>query len=98
MAFLAPRRDLRRANCALRYEFLVRIAPHAALISDVFSHGAPLRILRERCLPALSSSLGHRPAHEIRWLAVGKRLISSPISPASTRAVVSFTPGIGVRF
>ena len=51
----------------------------------VFSAGgAPLRILLERRLPALSSLRGQRPAHEIRWPAVGKRLMSMLISEMIT--------------
>ena len=55
-------RLLGTASCAealkLRLEVraFVLMAAHAALTSVVFSHGAPLRIRVERCLPALSSS------------------------------------------
>ncbi len=52
----------------------------------VLSQGAPLRIRVERRLPALSSFRGHRPAQEIRWPAVGKRLMSMPISATITWA------------
>jgi len=43
----------------------------------VLSHAAALRMRVERRLPALSSFLGHRPAHEIRCPAVGKRLMDA---------------------
>lgn len=50
----------------------------------------------ERRLPALSSLRGHRPAQEMRWPAVGKRDMSTPISATTTLAVRSLTPGIVV--
>ena len=56
--------------------------------------GAPLRRRVERRLPALSSLRGQRPAQEIRWPAVGKRLMSVPISETMTCAVRSLTPGM----
>lgn len=54
----------------------------------------PRRALAQPRLPALSSLRGHRPAHEIRCPAVGKRLISVPISETMTCAVRSLTPGM----
>ena len=53
-----------------------------------------LRTRVERRLPALSSLRGHRPAQEIRWPAVGKRDMSTPISANTTLAVRPLTPGI----
>src|SRR5262249_59001170 len=97
MAFLAPRRALRRKNCAGREEFLVRTAAQAAVTRVVLSHGAPGRTRVERRFPALSSWRGHSPAQETRWAAVGKRVMSMPISATRTWATVSLTPGIVIR-
>src|ERR1700758_2489317 len=63
----------------------------------VLSQGAPLRIRVDRRLPALSSFFGHRPAQEIGCPAVGKRLMSRPISARMTRALNSSMPGMVVR-
>jgi len=41
-------------------------AAQAHWMRVVFSQGAPLRMRVDRRLPALSSFLGHRPAHEIK--------------------------------
>ena len=54
--------------------------------------GKLLRSLVERRLPALSSLRGHRPAQEIRWAAVGKRAMSTPISAMMTAAAILSTP------
>src|SRR5215831_4033711 len=94
MAFLGPRRLLRRRNCARRYVSLVRAAAQAACTRVVFNQGLLGRVRVERRLPALSSRRGQRPAQETRWPAVGKRVISKPISETKTRATVSLTPGI----
>jgi hypothetical protein len=51
----------------------------------------------ERRLPALSSLRGHRPAQEIRWPAVGKRLMSRPISARMRQALNASMPGMVVR-
>ena len=61
MAFFAPRRERRRAYCAGRYPFLVRVADQAHWIRVLFSQGAPFFICVERLLPALSSFLGQSP-------------------------------------
>jgi hypothetical protein len=45
---------------------------------------SPLRIRVDSRLPALSSFFGHRPAQEIKCPAVGKRLMSRPISARMT--------------
>ena len=45
-----------------------------------FAGTAPFRIRVDRRLPALSSFLGQRPAQEMRWVALAKRLMSLPIS------------------
>ena len=73
-----------------------RAAAHAAWHSSVLSQGAPLRNLVERRLPALSSFLGHSLAQEIKWPAVGNRLMSRPISQTITAAATSPTPGTPV--
>ena len=46
--------------------------------------GGALRIRLDRRLPALSSFLGQKPAQEIRFPTVGKRLMSPPISARMT--------------
>jgi hypothetical protein len=65
--------------------------------SPRFREGRLLRIRVERRLPALSSFLGHRPAQEIRCPAVGKRLMSRPISARMTQALNSLMPGMVVK-
>src|SRR5262249_9137189 len=72
-------------------------AAQAAVTSVVLSHGAPGRTRVDRRFPALSSLRGHSPAQEIRWAAVGKRVMSTPISATRTWATVSLTPGIVTR-
>lgn len=54
--------------------------------------GVPGRVRVERRLPALSCSCGQRPAQESRWPAVGKRVMSRPISARITRATVVLIP------
>lgn len=71
-----------------------RVAAHAAVMRVGLSQGALCRVRVDRRLPALSSRRGHKPAQEIRWPTVGKRVMSVPISAMSTRAVVSLSPGI----
>ena len=48
--------------------------------------GAALARLAARRLPALSWLPGHIPAQDARWPAVGKRLMSVPISATSASA------------
>src|SRR3989442_16202 len=96
-AFIGPRRALRRRNCDRGYDSFFRAAAQAACTSTVFSHGAPFRTRVERCLPALSSLLGHKPAHETRCAELGNRDMSIPISLTITWATVSLTPGIVVN-
>ena len=45
-------------------------------------------------MPADSSLPGHVPAQEARWAAVGKRVMSAPISSTITSAVRRPTPGM----
>src|SRR5688500_20301230 len=85
MAFFAPRRLLMRRNCARRYPSFLWVAAHAALTWVGFRQGALCRVGDERRLPALSSSCGQNPAHELRCHADGKRLISELISSSLLR-------------
>src|SRR6516225_8234482 len=75
-----------------RAERLFGAAAHCTRV--VLSQGAPLRIRVDRRLPALSSFFGHRPAQEIRCPAVGKRLMSRPISARMISALRTLTPGM----
>src|SRR3954465_1558789 len=54
----------------------------AALDQGCLEPRGALRMRVDRRFPALSSFLGHRPAHEIRCAAVGNRPMSVPISAA----------------
>src|SRR5664280_2310015 len=54
----------------------------------------PLRVRPDLCLPADSLLPGHKPAHDARWAAVGKRDMSTPISEMITCAARSPIPGI----
>src|SRR5499427_7769386 len=98
MAFLGPRRLVMRRNWARKYESRVRAADHAAWTRVVLSQGLLERVRVESRLPALSCKRGQRPAHETRWAAVGKRVMSKPISATITRATVSLTPGMVIRW
>src|SRR4029453_6516295 len=89
MAFLGPRRLLGRRDCARKYPSFLREAAQAACTSVVFSQGLLGRVRVDRRLPALSSRRGQSPAHETRWPAVAKRVMSKPISATRTRARVS---------
>src|SRR5215211_2128405 len=61
------------------------------------SQGLPLRVFPLRRLPALSLLPGHIPAQDARWLALGKRAMSVPISATSASATYRPTPGIVSR-
>src|SRR5664280_1491265 len=57
----------------------------------------PLRVRPDLCLPADSADSllpGHKPAHDARWAAVGKRDMSTPFSEMITCAARSPIPGI----
>jgi hypothetical protein len=83
----------------------VRAIPCARWDDTLFSRGfaprahhglEPRRALANASRPplaALSSLRGQSPAHEMRCPAVGKRLMSRPISDTITCAERSFTPG-----
>lgn len=75
----------------------MRTAAQAAVTKVVLSQGAPWRTRVERRFPALSSLRGHSPAQETRWPALGKRVMSMPISATMTWATRLLTPGIVVR-
>jgi hypothetical protein len=66
---------------------LVRIAAIAASLSAALSHLDPLRVRPECCLPAERSFPGHWPAQEARCRALGKMLMSAPISAIRTSAM-----------
>src|SRR5260221_4841885 len=93
-ARLAPRRAARRRYCAaLEVAGFIRRAACAASTKAARTHGLPVRV-RPLCrLPALSGLPGPRPTQEARWPALGKRLISLPISAKMTAAVRWPTPG-----
>src|SRR5688500_12688064 len=101
MAFFGPRRLRRRRNWAWKSRSFWRLAAQAHWMSTVLSHGAPLRRREDRRedrrLPALSSWRGHSPAQDTRWPAVGKRLMSRPISARIIRAAKGPMPGIVSR-
>src|SRR5450755_2735008 len=59
----------------------------------VLSQGAPLRSREDLRLPALSFWPGHMPAHASRCPAVGKRLMSRPISARMVVAPRMLMPG-----
>src|SRR3954452_24793942 len=94
VALLGPRRARRRAYWAAREVFLLRLALLAHSTSVWLSHLEPLRVLPVRRLPADSSLPGHMPAQEARCLAVGKTLMSPPVSAMITSAARRPTPGI----
>src|SRR5262249_1405543 len=98
MAFLGPRRLLMRRNWARKYESRVRAADHAAWTRVVLSQGLLERVRGESRLPALSCKRGQRPAHGAGWAAVGKGGMSKPIAGTITRATVSLTPGMVIKW
>ncbi len=57
----------------------------------------PALTLDDSTLPADCLTWGHRPSHEQNCLLLGHLLMSVPISPSSTNAVVSSIPSIAVR-
>jgi hypothetical protein len=60
----------------------------------VFAQGTPLRNWLDFHLPALSFWPGHNPAQARKCPALGKRLMSLPISARITVAECWLTPGI----
>src|SRR3954468_13298583 len=97
IALRGPRRALSRWNRACRELALTRTAHQALCTRTALSHGAPVRRRVERRLPALSSLRGQSPAQEIRWPAVGKRLMSMLISEITTAVDRGLNPGMVVR-
>ena len=73
---------------------MVRVAASAASCSAIPRNLLPLRRRPERCLPADWSLPGQRPAQEARCPALGKTLMSVPISATIASAVRSATPVI----
>jgi predicted ATPase with chaperone activity len=65
--------------------------PCAASIRRKRSQRLRLRVLSLLRVPALSSLPGQIPAHDAKCLALGKRLISRPISASSTSAARRLT-------
>ena len=64
----------------------------AACTSAFTSQLLPCRVRPLSRLPALSLLLGQRPAHEAKWDAEGKRLMSVPISASTSSATLRPTP------
>ena len=66
----------------------------AAAPGAPFKYGLPGRVWLDFTRPADSLLPGVVPAHEARCLAVGKRLMSTPVSATTTSAVLAPIPGI----
>ena len=73
---------------------MLRTAPQAASVNATFSHFGPGRVRPEWFLPPDTCSPGHTPAQEARCAAVGKTLMSTPISASITCATFGPTSGI----
>lgn len=73
--------------------FLVCEAAHAASTRAPRSRGFPRPVRPLLRFPALSSFPGHILAQEARWCALGKRLMSVPISARISSPVLGPTPG-----
>ena len=61
------------------------------------NHGLPLRLLPLSRLPALSWLPGHSPAQLARCAALGKAVMSDPISATRLQAATCSTPGIVIQ-
>ena len=96
-AFFLPMRRARRQNWAARYVSRRCPARQAHWLSISPSQGSPGRVLPERRLPPVMLVPGASPAQEARWPAVGKRLMSTPISAMIASAARSPTPGMVQR-
>lgn len=95
IARLSPRRAARRWYWALRYVSLVRTAPRAACTNAERSQRLP-RVVRPLLrLPALMLLPGLTPAHEARWAAVGKRVISKPYGDTLRYLLTGFAASVG---
>lgn len=88
-----PRLTEMRWYCALKKESGVFLAALAHSIIVVLSIWLPLVILPLYRFPALSLLPGHRPAHEHKCAADGKRLMSMPISARIVSALRRAIPG-----
>ena len=73
---------------------LERATAQAASVSACRSQRDPGRVRPERRLPPEALLPGQIPAHDARWPAVGKRVMSRPHSATSASAVRRATPGI----
>ena len=100
-----PRRRLCCARCwrmsrryrAARAQPDRRVAARAASVRAARSQRFPRRVFPDLCFPALSLLPGQRPAQLARCPALGKTVMSTPISAISTSATRGPTPGISSR-
>jgi hypothetical protein len=85
-----------------------RFKPRADILGTVWNefdvldamrrnHGLPLRLLPLRRLPALSWLAGHSPAQLARCAALGKAVMSDPISATRLQAATPSTPGTVIQ-
>src|SRR5580704_7935002 len=88
-----PLTDKRR-NRSLNWQFLVALAAHAHSTSAVRAHRFPRQMPGLLFLPALIRFPGHTPIQELRCAAVGKTLMSVPVSASKAAAEISWTPGM----
>src|SRR5690349_21498854 len=92
-AFLAPCRRAMRRNWAWKYVVAVLMLAQATSPMIARNHTLPWLVGAFIRSPALSLLLGHNPAQDARWPALGKRLISVPISARIAAAAIGLTPG-----
>ena len=76
------------------HNFLTLMADQAACTMPVRSQRLPCPMVPEKRLPALSLLPGASLAQLTKWAAVGKRLMSAPISASNISAVRRLTPGM----
>src|SRR5258707_12950218 len=89
-----PRLADKRRYCAEKYESFFRPAAWAASTRTRFKLLLPCRTRLVRRLAPLWLLPGHIPAHDTKWAASPKRLISAPVSATITSAIRRFTPEI----
>lgn len=90
------RRRITRRSRAPKVQPLVRMAAPAASVRAIRSHLQPFRVAPRLRWPALALFPGHGPAQLAKCLAVGKRVMSTPISATRTSAVRCATSGIAL--
>src|SRR2546428_9080172 len=92
-AFLAPRRRAMRRKWAWKY--VARVLMLAQATSPMIARSQTLLWFMGAFMrfPALSLLLGQSPAQDARCPAVGKRLISVPISARIDAAAIGLTRG-----